>query len=116
MDADIRQRMEHSIGPYRLQDQAEEQSVCMQLNTPEKSTEVGEPPTPRESLLGRGRVRLATDEHRANFAPYGTSDSRRGSNRNINKQRTIKIFCLVEELCLCPIYTILIGSVNRNRA
>lgn len=45
MDANIRLKMEHIIGPYSLQNQALEEQP-MQFGTPEKCTEVAEPSTP----------------------------------------------------------------------
>ena len=52
----------------------------------------------RERLLGRGNS--AIEEQRANFAPYGSSSSRRGTNRAISKQWSLKMFCLADKNCI----------------
>ena len=51
----------------------------------------------RERLLGGGNS--AIEEQRANFAPYGSSSCRRGTNRAISKQWSLKIFCLADKNC-----------------
>ena len=52
----------------------------------------------RERLLGGN---TAIEEQRANFAPYGSSSStRRGTNRTISKQWSIKMFCLADRNCV----------------
>ena len=50
----------------------------------------------RERLLGGNS---AIEEQRANFAPYGSS-CRRGTNRAISKQWSIKMFCLADKNCV----------------
>ena len=53
----------------------------------------------RERLLGGGNSTI--EEQRANFAPYGSSSSsRRGINRAISKQWSLKMFCLADKNCV----------------
>ena len=52
----------------------------------------------RERPLGGGNS--AIEEQRANFAPYDSSSSRRGTNKAISKQWSIKMFCLADKNCV----------------
>ena len=80
VDAGIRLKMEHIIGPYRLQDQVEEQPTAMQFGTPEKCTSKVDEPLITPSGVGytpktkractSGKARLFTPTTASKRARY----------------------------------------------